>query len=81
MTVTETTPQEDLHDECGSLSEWLAMISIESPRVSADDHVDLYLCRYSVPDADSAKPSNLASLKWHGFASSKWIMQLFLVLL
>lgn len=79
--ITETSSQEDLQDKCGSLSEWLAMISIESPRVSADDDVDPYLSRYSVPDVDNAKPSELVSLKWHGFASSKWIMQLLFQLL
>lgn len=73
--------QEDLQDDCGSLSEWLSMVSLESPRVSAEDDIDPYLSRYAIPDGDNAKPSNLVSFKWHGFAPSKWVMQLFSVLL
>lgn len=79
--LTRTGLEDGLQDDCGSLSEWLAMVSLDSPRVSADDTVDPYLCRYAVPDVDSAKPSNLVSLKWHGFAPCKWVMQLFFVLL
>lgn len=79
--IPETASQEDLQDECGSLSEWIAMVSIESPRVLAEDNVDSYLSRYCIPDAERAKPSNLVSLKWHGFAPAKWVMQLFFELL
>lgn len=79
--IPETASQEDLQDECGELSEWLAMVSIDSPRVSAEDNMDSYLSRYCVPDAERAKPSNLVSLKWHGLAPSKWTIHLFSELL
>ncbi|RJE24199.1 hypothetical protein PHISCL_03466 [Aspergillus sclerotialis] len=81
MVIPENASQEDLQDECGALSEWLAMVSIESPRILTEDNVDPYLSRYCVPDVERAKPSNLVSLKWHGFATAKWIMQLFFELL
>ncbi|PLB42498.1 ribonuclease P protein subunit p40 [Aspergillus candidus] len=74
-------PEEDLRDHSEELSEWLAMVSLGSPRVQNDDDVDPYLCRYSVPRADEASASNLVSLKWHGFIPPAWIMQLFVLLL
>lgn len=73
--------QADLQDSCGSLSEWLSMISLDSPRVTADDEVDPYLSRYAVPDVDSSRPSNLVSLKWHGLLPPRWVTQLYLLLL
>lgn len=51
------------------------MVSLESPRVSVYDDVDPYLCRYSVPDSDNAKSTNLVSLKWHGLVPSRWIIE------
>jgi ribonuclease P/MRP protein subunit RPP40 len=81
MNVTETAPEEELKDHCDEISEWLAMVTLGSPRVSANDDIDPYLCRYSVPDAVDAKPSDIVSLKWHGLLPATWIMQLFLTLL
>ncbi|KAE8364363.1 ribonuclease P 40kDa subunit-domain-containing protein [Aspergillus caelatus] len=81
MNITETAPEQELKDYCDEISEWLGMVALGSPRVLASDDVDPYLCRYSIPDADEAKPSGIVSLRWHGFLSSKWIMELFLTLL
>jgi ribonuclease P/MRP protein subunit RPP40 len=80
MGLAQANVQDGLQDDCGSLSEWLAMVALDSPRVSADDSVDPYLSRYTVPDVDRAKPSNLVSLRWHGLAPSRWVMQLFFAL-
>lgn len=68
----------DLQEYCGSLSEWLAMVQMESPRVSQADDIDPYLSRYVVPDAEQ-QATSLVSLKWHGFISSYWLMRLFLL--
>lgn len=57
------------------------MVSLESPRVSAHDDVDPYLCRYSVPDLDNAKSTSLVSLKWQGLVPSRWIIELLVALL
>lgn len=57
------------------------MVTLQSSLVSSTDDTDPYLCRYSVPDAEDATPSDLVSLRWHGFASPKWVMQLFITLL
>ncbi|KAJ6189409.1 Ribonuclease P Rpp40 [Penicillium mononematosum] len=79
--VLEKMSEGDLQEHCGSLSEWLAMVQMASPRLSGEDDVDPYLSRYAVPDADGSQTSDLMSLKWHGLISSRWIMQLFLNLL
>ncbi|KAJ5779460.1 hypothetical protein N7457_007180 [Penicillium paradoxum] len=79
--LPEGMSEGDLQEYSGSLSEWIAMVQMGSPRVSGNDDVDPYLSRYAVPDADETRPSDLKSLKWHGFISSRWVMQLFLNLL
>lgn len=81
MDITESTPNEDVQEYYNALSEWLAMVALESPRVTANDTIDPYLSRYSVPDADDSNPTNLISLKWHGFINSRWITQLLITLL
>jgi ribonuclease P/MRP protein subunit RPP40 len=79
--VLDKMSEGDLQEHCGSLSEWLAMVQMASPRLSGEDDVDPYLSRYAVPDADESQTSDLMSLKWHGLISSRWVMQLFLNLL
>lgn len=81
MNMTETAPEQELKDYCDEISEWLGMVALGSPRVLASDDVDPYLCRYSIPNVDEAKPSDIVSLRWHGFLPPKWIMELFLTLL
>lgn len=79
--VLEEMSEGDLQEHSGSLSEWLAMVQMASPRLSGADDVDPYLSRYAVPDADESQDCDLMSLKWHGLISSRWITQLFLNLL
>ena len=81
MPLAETSPSEEVQEHCAAISEWLAMVAFESPRVIAGDTVDPVLSRYSVPDVDDSTPSDLVILKWHGFISSQWITQLFIILL
>jgi ribonuclease P/MRP protein subunit RPP40 len=71
----EEMPESDLQEHCGYLMEWLAMVQMNSPRVSWEDDVDPYLSRYAVPDAEDR--TDLISLKWHGMMSSSWVMNLF----
>ncbi|PWY80624.1 hypothetical protein BO70DRAFT_315846 [Aspergillus heteromorphus CBS 117.55] len=73
--------EEELQDQCYELSEWLAMVSLGSPRVAPNDEVDPFLCRYSVPDADEAQASELVSLKWRGLIPPRWILELFVTVL
>lgn len=73
--------QDDVQDLCQEFSEWIALVSLGSPRVVAGDSVDPYLSRYSVPQVEISKPSDLVSLKWRGLIPSHWISQLFTLLL
>ncbi|KAL2850873.1 ribonuclease P 40kDa subunit-domain-containing protein [Aspergillus pseudodeflectus] len=69
---------EEMENLCGEISEWLSLVSLESQRVSADDDIDPYLCRYDAPEIGQTKESDLVTLKWHGFIPPRWIMQLFI---
>ncbi|KAL4759093.1 ribonuclease P protein subunit p40 [Aspergillus foveolatus] len=77
-----TQSEPDLRDICGEVSEWLAMVSLRSRRVSATDNIDPYLCRYVAPEISHkvATAIDLISLKWGGLIPSHWIMQLFITL-
>ncbi|OJJ05690.1 hypothetical protein ASPVEDRAFT_174862 [Aspergillus versicolor CBS 583.65] len=77
---TNETPESELKDLCVEVSEWLGMVSLQSRRVSADDDIDPYLCRYDTPDIGDASASDLITLKWHGFIPLKWIIHLFTTL-
>ncbi|KAL5000515.1 ribonuclease P 40kDa subunit-domain-containing protein [Aspergillus recurvatus] len=79
---TTTQSESDLRNICGEVSEWLAMVSLCSQRVSANDDIDPYLCRYDAPEIGDieAKATDLISLKWRGFIPPHWIMQLFITL-
>ncbi|KAJ5665963.1 uncharacterized protein N7477_008411 [Penicillium maclennaniae] len=79
--VSTEMSEVDMQEACGSLSEWIAMVQLESPRVSADDNIDSFLCRYTVPEADQGRTTNLISLKWHGLISAMWTTHLFVALL
>lgn len=78
---TGATSQDDVQELCQEFSEWLALVSLGSPRVVAGDSVDPYLSRYSVPQVETTKPSALVSLRWHGFVPSHWVTNLFITLL
>ena len=79
--LSEAPSEELLKDQCENLSEWLAMVALDSPRVSKDDDIDPYLSRYSVPDNEDLKSTDLVSLKWKALIPSTWILALFLALL
>ncbi|CEO60172.1 hypothetical protein PMG11_04811 [Penicillium brasilianum] len=71
----------DMQESCGAFAEWIAMVQLGSPRVSADDDVDSYLSRYIVPADNGSRTTDLISLKWHGLISGTWVLQLFISLL
>ncbi len=58
--------------------EWLGLVALQSPRVRADDEIDPYLSRYSVPDSGSAMVSDLVVLQWSGFIPALWIRSLWI---
>lgn len=60
-------------EETGSeLIEWLSLVRLKSPRVAADDTVDSFLSRYSVPDGTDSQ-TKICLLSWQGFMSSSWL--------
>lgn len=79
--VANEMSEGNMQEACGSISEWLAMVQLASPRVSAGDDIDPYLSRYAVPESGPTSTTELISLKWHGLIPSSWTMQVFLVLL
>ena len=79
--IAERASDEDIQDHCNDLSEWLALVSLGSPRVSPTDLVDTYLSRYEVPYRDIAQLATIRSFKWHGILPPQWIMDLLITLL
>ncbi|WEW61568.1 ribonuclease P subunit [Emydomyces testavorans] len=70
-----------LRETCAATQEWLALVRLEAPRIRADDSIDPYLSRYTVPDREHCTSSNLVKLTWTGLIPSKWITQLFIATL
>ncbi|OCK74639.1 hypothetical protein K432DRAFT_310335 [Lepidopterella palustris CBS 459.81] len=66
-----------------SLLEYLHLISLDSPRIRANDSIDPYLCRYEVPDIGDSGTlvRNLVRVRWHGFISPKLMRDVFLMAL
>jgi hypothetical protein len=66
------------------LLEWIGMASMDSPRVQPNS-IDRYLCRYDLPESFDAEdsiahqPQSLIHLRWHGLATSKFILGTWLV--
>ncbi|KAL1964672.1 hypothetical protein VTN77DRAFT_6698 [Rasamsonia byssochlamydoides] len=79
--ITALATEEDIRNYCNDISEWLALVSLDSPRISANDDIDPYLSRYAVPQQDLAKSSATVSLKWHGLIPPQWITHLFISIL
>ncbi|KAJ5730000.1 uncharacterized protein N7483_004508 [Penicillium malachiteum] len=79
--VSKDMPEVDLQEACGSVSEWIALAQMRSPRLSAEDEVDPYLCRYSIPRSEKSNSDDLVSLKWHGLISPQWTISLFSAML
>ncbi|KAH8697504.1 putative ribonuclease P protein subunit p40 [Talaromyces proteolyticus] len=81
--IASAVSQNRLEDYCNDISEWLALVSLESPRIQVNDVIDRYLSRYSVPQSDTGQLQSLAlvTLRWHGIMTSNWITRLLVALL
>ena len=64
-----------LRDSCCEIQEWLGLVSIDSPRIRADDSIDPYLSRYDVPDREECKELNLVKVTWRGLIPPAWIIR------
>ncbi|TID21546.1 Ribonuclease P protein subunit p40 [Venturia nashicola] len=66
------------------LLEWIGLATMDSPRINCKDDTDRFYCRYDLPDAFNqenqadAIPQNLVHLRWHGFASAKFVRDIWL---
>jgi ribonucleases P/MRP protein subunit RPP40 len=79
-TDVDRTYGADLEDYAVELQEWLALILLESPRISPDDKIDPFLSRYA-PPGDSHTNTKLVKLTWQGFLSPTWAHKTFVKIL
>lgn len=75
-------PRGELEDEfcffAVEIYEWLSMLTLSSPRVATDDHIDPFLSRYVPPITHSAEPeAELIKVTWEGFISASWAHMVF----
>ena len=72
----------ELEDWALDIYEWLGLITLQSPQVTASDSTDPYLSRYCIPNADSERstPCNMVILSWKAFIPAIWIREFFIAL-
>ena len=70
----------DFEDFAVNIHEWLAMISLGSPRINLNDQIDPVISRYASP-AVSTTASKLVKITWRGFLAPSWAHKLFTQLL
>ncbi|KAI5304020.1 hypothetical protein KEM56_006949, partial [Ascosphaera pollenicola] len=79
--ATEALSSEFLRQTTDELSEWLALVALDSDRVRSDDTIDPYLSRYALPaDKDECKEGHLLCLSWKGLVPAEWITRVFVSL-
>ena len=76
FTLSDGANEEDAREEAAELLEWLSLTMSRSPRVQKGDRVDPFLCRYR-PD-EGAKPVDLVSYQWRGFAPTAFVLKVLL---
>ena|SRR5579871_1181506 len=66
------------------LLEWLGLVLLGSLRVSANDEIDPFLCRYDLPGIQESKEKQdlavqtLYHLQWKGLVPSNFVLRMFL---
>lgn len=77
--VPEAIADTDYQEE---LLEWIGLILIGSPRLSSNDKIDPYICRYQLPHAfisDEQRTGNiqrLTHLRWRGLLSNAFVSRI-----
>ncbi|KAF2761668.1 hypothetical protein EJ05DRAFT_496571 [Pseudovirgaria hyperparasitica] len=63
--------------------EWLSLVSLASPRLSASDDMDGFLSRYAVPEVDAHVPTscNLVRLRWRGLITPQYVTKVWMAVL
>ena len=59
------------------LHEWISLLVLGSPRISKNDTIDPFLCRYAVSDSIQPHNSGIVSIQWSGFIPAHWVRSLF----
>ncbi|KAK4161846.1 ribonuclease P 40kDa subunit-domain-containing protein [Cladorrhinum sp. PSN259] len=70
---TDPSAREDFEYFTTELYEWLSLVRLGSPRVTAKDQIDPYLSRYQVPEG--GHPARICKISWQGFSSPSWSHQ------
>jgi ribonuclease P/MRP protein subunit RPP40 len=78
-TITSVSDTYDA-DAAADLLEWLGLVSLDSPRIRADDSIDPYLSRYQVPELGEGSPitRNLVRMRWYGFIPPTFIRDVYI---
>lgn len=65
---------EGFEEYAAEIREWIALVSLNSPRLDVTDQIDPYLSRYQCPElsSDEAIGMELDRVTWQGFMSSSW---------
>jgi ribonuclease P/MRP protein subunit RPP40 len=85
-----TVPKLNLSDLTGlydqedalALQEYIHLLSLSSPRLSANDSIDPHLSRYEVPTFDmnvKLETRNMVRVRWRGFMGPRFVRDLFLM--
>lgn len=78
-TITSVSDMYDA-DAAADLLEWLGLVSLDSPRIRADDSIDPYLSRYQVPELSESGPvaRNLVKMQWYGFIPPTFVRDVYM---
>jgi len=71
--IPTLNPSAQDDDAALSLHEYLSLITLHSPRLSAADAIDPLLSRYEAPDAANMQAGNVVHVRWRGFIPAVWV--------
>ena len=66
------------------LLEWLGLMLLNSPRITTNDEIDPYLCRYELPGIQEVRGKREAAvqtlyhLQWKGLVPSSFVLRMLL---
>lgn len=68
---SNSNSNEDFDDYAVEVREWLALVTLDSPRLDVNDEIDPYLSRYTPPES-STEGVQLDRVTWEGFLDPSW---------
>jgi ribonuclease P/MRP protein subunit RPP40 len=79
LTVSDLTALYD-RDDTLALQEYIHMLSLASPRVSAYDSIDSHISRYEVPKLTDRKlaTKEMVRVRWRGFIGPEFVREIYL---